>query len=360
VKNPALQAGLAGVTAHAASADAAIVLSVVVPMFNESENAGATLARLAEACTLLAVPFELIPVNDGSTDDTADVLARLARDDGRIRPVSYSPNAGRGRALRRGFAAARGRLVASTDADLSYAPEYVPAMAQVLLTHDEIDFVIGSPYIEGGGAEGVPWFRLAVSRWGNRVLSLAMGGKIHTVTGVLRAYRRRVLDALELDSDGKEIHLEILAKAQAAGFSGVEIPAVLRRRQKGRSKFRLRATAWSHLVFSWHERPMLLFGVIGLGVMIVGSALGGYLAWHWWQGTLNPSRPLMTLFPLLLIGGLQIVLFGFLGSQMAHLRRELYKIQRQNRQHAAAGEHAHAAANAPAGGSEERTPCVSS
>lgn len=311
-----------------------VALSVVVPMFNESENAQATLQRLAEACALLALPFELIPVDDGSTDDTAAVLAGLARTDARIRPVSYTPNAGRGRALRRGFEAARGRIICSTDADLSYAPEYVPAMATVLLEHSDVDFVIGSPYIEGGGAEGVPWFRLAVSRWGNRVLALAMSGGIHTVTGVLRAYRRQVLESLELESDGKEIHLEILAKAQAAGFRGIEIPAVLRKRLKGKSKFRFRATAWSHLLFSWHERPMLLFGVIGLGIIAGGLGLGAYLAWHWWNGELNPNRPLMTLFPLLLIGGLQIVLFGFLGSQMAHLRRELYKIQRQNRQHA--------------------------
>lgn len=311
-----------------------IVLSVVVPMFNESENAAATLEKLGAACTLLDCPFELIPVDDGSTDDTADVLASLARTDARIRPVSYTPNAGRGRALRRGFAAARGLLICSTDADLSYAPEYVPAMATVLLEHDDLDFVVGSPYIEGGGAVGVPWFRLAVSRWGNRILALAMAGGIHTVTGVLRGYRREVLESLELESDGKEIHLEILAKAQAAGFRGAEIPAVLRKRQKGKSKFRFRATAWSHLLFSWHERPMLLFGAIGMAVIACGIGLGAYLAWHWWQGELNPSRPLMTLFPLLLIGGLQIVLFGFLGSQMAHLRRELYKIQRQNRQHA--------------------------
>jgi glycosyltransferase involved in cell wall biosynthesis len=311
-----------------------VVLSVVVPMFNERENAAGTLEKLTEACTLLELQFELIPVNDGSTDDTAAVLAELARADSRIRPVSYTPNAGRGRALRRGFAAARGQVVCSTDADLSYAPEYVPALTTVLLEHDDIDFVVGSPYIAGGGAVGVPWFRLAVSRWGNRILSLALAGGIHTVTGVLRAYRREVLESLELESDGKELHLEILAKAEAAGFRGVEIPAVLTNRQKGKSKFRFRATAWSHLLFSWHERPMLLFGVIGLGIIASGLGLGAYLVWHWWHGALNPSRPLMTLFPLLLIGGLQIVLFGFLGSQMAHLRRELYKIQRQNRQHA--------------------------
>lgn len=308
------------------------VLSVVIPMYNEAENAERTLAQLADACTLLDLPFELIPVNDGSTDDTALTLAALARTDGRIRPVSYIPNRGRGRAIRKGFDAARGEIVCSTDADLSYAPEYVPAMAQALLDNPEIDFVVGSPYMEGGGADGVPWFRLAISRWGNRILSAAVPGNIRTITGVLRAYRRDVIKSLELESDGKELHPEILAKAHAAGFRGLEIPAILTRRTKGKSKFRFRATAWSHLLFSWHEKPMLLFGAVGLLVILAGVVLGGFMAIEWLSGTLNPSRPLMTLFPLLLIAGLQIVLFGFLGSQLVILKRELYKIQRENRQ----------------------------
>jgi glycosyltransferase involved in cell wall biosynthesis len=307
-------------------------LSVVVPMYNEAENAGHTLLKLAEACALLSLPFELIPVDDGSTDSTAKILEELSRRDSRIRPVSYRPNAGRGRALRMGFAAARGEVICSTDADLSYAPEYIPAMATVLRENQEIDFVVGSPYMPGGGAVGVPWFRLAVSRWGNRILSAAMPGNIKTVTGVLRAYRREVLHSLELESDGKELHPEILTKAHAAGFKGVEIPAVLTKRARGRSKFKFRATAWSHLLFSWHERPMLLFGAIGIVVILLGIGLGAFLAYQWLHGRLNPNRPLMTLFPLLLIGGLQIVLFGFLGSQLVRLRRELYKIQRENRQ----------------------------
>jgi len=309
------------------------VVSVVVPMYNESENAAQTLQRLSEALTLLEQPFELIPVDDGSSDDTRQVLIGCACEDGRIRPVSYRPNRGRGYAIRSGFKAARGRIVCSTDADLSYAPEYVSAMASLLLENPSIDYVVGSPYVEGGGTEGVPPFRLWVSKWGNRVLSVAMACGIRTVTGVLRAYRREVLASLDLESDGKELHPEILAKAHAAGFHGVEMPAVLTRRQRGRSKFKLRATAWSHLLFSWHERPMLLFGVAGMLVSGAGVLLGGFLVWQWLAGTLNPNRPLMTLFPLLLVSGLQIVLFGFLGSQIVVLRRELYRLRRDSRHH---------------------------
>jgi hypothetical protein len=73
---------------------------------------------------------------------------------------------------------------------------------------------------------------------------------------------------------------------------------------------------------------MLLFGLVGLAVIMGGVFLGAYLAWQWWTGGLNPNRPLMTLFPLLLVGGLQIVLFGFLGSQLVRLRREMYRLKR--------------------------------
>jgi dolichol-phosphate mannosyltransferase len=304
------------------------VVSVVVPMYDEAENAQQTLSQLEDACRLLDVSFELVPVNDGSMDETGTVLADLAALNGTIRPVSYSPNRGRGRAIREGFKAARGDIVCTTDADLSYAPEYVSAMATLLLENEQIDFVVGSPYVEGGGTEGVPPFRLWVSRWGNRVLSLAMACGIHTVTGVLRAYRKRVLHSIDLESEGKELHPEILAKAHAAGFRGVEMPAVLKSRKRGASKFKFRATAASHLLFSWHERPMLLFGLVGVAVISSGVFLGAYLAWQWWTGGLNPNRPLMTLFPLLLVGGLQIVLFGFLGSQMVRLRREMYRLKR--------------------------------
>lgn len=304
------------------------VFSVIVPMYNEQDNAAETLSHLTSVCTLLGLPFELIPVNDGSQDRTATTLAELARADGRIRPVSYSRNRGRGRAIREGLRAARGSILCTTDADLSYAPEYVAAMVTLLREHPDVDYIVGSPYMAGGATEGVPAFRLWVSKVGNRILSLAMGCGIHTVTGVLRAYRREVIQSLDLESEGKELHPEIIAKAHAAGFQGVEMPAVLKTRKRGSSKFRFRATAASHLLFSLHERPMLLFGLVGLAVILLGMVLGTYLAWQWWHGSLNPNRPLMTLFPLFFVGGLQIVLFGFLGSQLVRLRRELYRLKR--------------------------------
>ena len=307
-------------------------ISVVVPMFNEADNLPGTLLRIADALEPLVRPFEIVAVNDGSTDDTEKILRESEQLHPWLTVVSYTSNRGRGYAQRRGFAAAAGEYVLTTDADLSYHPRYLAEMVQALDSQPDVDFVIGSPYAPGGKTKDVPSGRLLVSRWGNRVLGFAMPGRLRTVTGILRGYRREVLDSLNLTSDGKEINLEIVSKAVAAGFVPLEIPAVLTGRKKGKSKFVLKATVVSHLLFSFFERPMILFGVVGAVLVGLGLTGGAHLIYLWQTGTLNPDRPLVTLVVILLVAGLQISLFGFLGTQLARIHRELFRIQRENKQ----------------------------
>lgn len=225
-----------------------------------------------------------------------------------------STDCGRGYAIREGFNAAEGEIICTVDADLSYTADHITKMVALLQKYPRLDCVVGSPYCPGGRTEGVPRLRLLISRLGNLVISRAMGGKIKTITGVLRAYRRDCIKSLELFSEGKELHLEILAKLFAAGYSVMEMPAVLRSRRKGRSKFRFRAIASSHLLFSLHEKPMLLFGLVGLALIGGGLIGGGYIVYLWQVAALNPNRPLMTLLVLLILTGIQILMFGFLGS----------------------------------------------
>ncbi len=115
------------------------------------------------------------------------------------------------------------------------------------------------------------------------------------------------------------------------GYKAREIPATLKARMKGNSKFRLKATAVSHLIFSFFERPILLFGGIGLFMLFLGFLGGIYVIYLWQKGTLNPNRPLMTLMVLLIVAGIQVLLFGFLGTQLVRLRKEIYKVQRENK-----------------------------
>ncbi len=305
-------------------------LSIVIPMFNEAENVEATLIRVKETLASLDGTYEIITVNDGSLDNTLEILNRLAKQNCEIKVVSYPKNIGRGMALRKGFKESSGEIVVSIDSDLSYSPHYILDFIETLKSEPDTDFVLASPYMPGGGVQNVPVFRLSVSKWGNRILRLTMPNRIYTSTGIFRAYRRNVLDSLELESDGKEIHLEILSKAIALGYRAKEIPAVLTGRKKGRSKFKFRKTAISHLVFSAFEKPMIIFGFIGFLTLAIGLLIGLYIAYLRFLGDLTPGRPLITFAILLILGGVQILSFGFIAIQIVSLRREILRIQREN------------------------------
>jgi len=303
-------------------------ISVVVPMHNELDNLPSTVDRIASLLNDTGRAFEIIAVDDGSTDSTRSRLDSMSQTEHRLRVVTYPKNRGRGYALRRGFEAARGSLIVTIDADLSYDPTHILGMLAILDENPEVDFVVGSPYTKGGTTNNVPKLRLLISRWGNRVLGLAMPGGLSTVTGILRAYRREVLEVLDLESNDKALHLEIVSKAIAAGFTPAEMPANLTGRQRGKSKFYFKATVISHLIFSFYEKPILLFGLIGALIMGLGLGAGVHLIYLWQTEALNPSRPLVSLTVILMVAGLQVVLFGFLGSQIVQIRRELFRTQK--------------------------------
>ena len=306
-------------------------LTIIAPMFNEEANVATTISRIKEAMKGFRGTWEFVMVNDGSTDGTWETAKALAAAEPNVRVVGYPQNAGRGKALRTGFAAAEGRIVASVDFDLSYSPDHILRMYDYLEANPGVDIVLASAYMPGGRSAGVPLGRLMASVLGNIVLKHALGGKLHTLTCVVRAYRREALEALDLESDGKEIHLEIISKAQSLGLRIAEIPATLTGRKKGKSKFKLRKTSTSHLVFGIVERPMLLFGAVGLLLLLLGLIDGGYILYKWHTGTLNPSRPLMTLLVILIVGGFQVLAFGFLAFLIGMLRRTITRLESRTR-----------------------------
>lgn len=302
-------------------------VTIVIPMFDEVENAGDTIAAVADLLDREGWDFEIVPVNDGSTDGTAALLSELAKADPRVRPAGYTNNRGRGYALRTGFAAARGSYVAALDADLSYTPDHAVRMIRMLIDDPETDIVLASPYMPGGRVDGVPFIRLLFSRTGNWVLRRALAQPVYTSTGVVRAYRREALRKLELTADGKEIHLEILSEAMVLGMRIVEMPAVLASRKKGSSKFRPRRTVASHLVFGMLERPAAIFAALAVALMLTALGLGSYLLTVYLAGDLNPERPLMTIMVLLFLGGAIGMSFALLGMQLVGLRRQMVRMQ---------------------------------
>ena len=306
-------------------------LSIVSPMYNEEKNVEGTVEELRRVLAEYAKPWELILVNDGSTDRSLEVAQGICEKYPNVSVASYPVNRGRGYALRTGFARAKGKFIVSIESDLSWNAECILTMLQTFEADPGVDIILGSPYMKGGQTVDVPFRRLAISKLGNKLLGAAMPGNFTMVTQMFRAYRREVLDSLELEAERKEIHLEILSKALAAGFRAVETPAILKWRAAGTSTFKLKATSISHLLFSFYEKPALLFGMIGVGMACIGLLIGLYIIVLWQMQTLNPVRPLMTVFVLFILSGVQIASFGFIGTQIAALRKEVIKIQRENR-----------------------------
>jgi glycosyltransferase involved in cell wall biosynthesis len=312
---------------------AAPELTIIVPMKDEEAVVVDTTKRLAAAAeSVVGAQYQIVLVDDGSTDKTFALGSELAAKDSRIEIHRHGRNYGRGRALRTGFAAARGAVVITVDADLTYDEHHVPRLYRALLEGDA-DVVLGSAYMPGGQVEGVSARRLIPSKIGNWILRFALEGRVYTSTCVLRAYRREVLEAIDLEADGKEIHLEILERVWGAGYSVEEIPATLKGRQKGqgRSKSTLIPTVKSHLLFSFVTRPMFVFGAGGIAMILGGLGVGAHITWLWSHARLNPERPLVVLMILLVLGGTQLLSFGFVALQIGELRRELTRVQRDVR-----------------------------
>jgi len=309
-----------------------IQLSVITPMYNEEPTIGDCAARLIEALTSFGKSWELILVNDGSSDSTLSIISQLARDDQRIRIVSYEQNRGRGYALRAGFAHCRGRYVVTVESDLTWGEDVVSRLYNQLLDTN-VDIVIASPYAKGGGLENVPFKRAFLSWLGNRILRVTVSSDITMLSGMTRGYKGDFIRSLPLAEDGKEIHLEIVSKGCMLDCNFSEIPATLRwappkrGTQKRKSKFKMAKLIRSHLLFGFNEAPILLFGSIGAVVLLAGVILGLYLSFlHFLKGEIIGDRVVLIMTTIFLVfSGFSIFLFCFLACQIRDLRKEIFK-----------------------------------
>ena len=307
-----------------------VELTVIAPMYNEADNIETTIKRITETLSDFDNPWELILVDDGSKDGSLSLARQFETKLPNLRVIHYPVNCGRGKALREGFKHARGNYIITIDFDLSYSPDHILRIYEQLTDPNQMnDVVLGSAYMKGGKVVGVSPFRLFISKLGNKILEYIFPLSFKTSTCILRGYRREVLQALELSSDGKEIHLEILSKVCALGFRVKEIPATLRNRKTGKSKFGLRKTSVTHFLFSIFERPILLFGFSGIFFILSGFLIGCYVVYLRYFGTLNPSRPLVPLMIILLLVGSQLFCFAFIAIQNNTLRKEVHRLQKQ-------------------------------
>lgn len=241
-----------------------IEVSVVCPFFNEEAILEDAITTLLANIDELNTTWELIVVNDGSIDNSYAIASKLCEKSSNLKLVSYAINRGRGYALRRGITEARGRIIITTEIDLSWGEDIVERLYTAMREHPEADIVVASPHLPGGGYKNVPRKRVFFSRFGNKIIRTFMAKAATMNTGMTRAYRRDVIKSLPLEEDHKEFHLEVIMKAQALKYRIHEIPCVLEwksykhkgQKVRRKSSSKIKRLVVSHSLFSIFANPI--------------------------------------------------------------------------------------------------------
>lgn len=269
------------------------MLSVIVPTYNERENANELIHRTLAAFDKMTEPAELLIMDDDSPDGTSAAMAQAAASEPsgeRVRVITRRTDKGLAKAVTDGFESASGDVLAVMDADLSHPPELLPAMLAAI--RDGADVALASRYVPGGGTEGWPLKRRIISRfacWLAKPLT-----PVHDSTSGYFALRRDCLEDIEFVPRGYKIGLELFARLPAARH--VEIPFTFRDRTRGTSKLGS-AVILAYLVQLaglYRERfPRLIgylqFGLVGLLGMMVDSATFGLAFWYVGLDKLGPT-----------------------------------------------------------------------
>lgn len=296
-------------------------VSVVVPVYNEVES----LPHLVEAIatTMLAeqLSYEIICVDDGSTDGSVQLLKELAETRSDIRAVLLRRNYGQTAAMSAGFNHAYGRVIVSLDSDLQNDPADIPLLLAKL--EEGYDLVSGWRLHRQDAA----LTRLLPSKIANWIIGRVTGVKIHDYGCSLKAYRSELLADMNLYG---ELHRFLPALAFIEGARITELPVRHHARRFGRSKYGLARTfrVLMDLLTIWFmkkflTRPMHVFGLFGLLSIILGLLLGGYLTFiKLALGESIGNRPLLILTVVLLLAGVQLFSFGLLAELMMRTYHE--------------------------------------
>ena len=305
---------------QAAPGAAELPLSVVIPLYNEAESVPDLARELQAALEGIGGAYEVIAVDDGSTDETLERLREIARSDPRWTVVSLRRNFGQTAALSAGFDLARGAIVVTLDGDLQNDPADIPLLVAACKTHD---------VVSGWRAERKDPLltRRLPSALANWLISVVTAVRLHDYGCTLKAYRREVLKALRLYG---EMHRFIPAIASWMGISITEVKTHHRPRRFGRSKYGLGRTLRVLLdlltvkfLLSFGTKPIQVFGLLGLAVGGVGGLLGLYLtALKLLYGEQIGGRPLLLMAVLLILLGVQLIGMGLLGEMLARVYHE--------------------------------------
>jgi len=296
-------------------------LSIVIPVYNESENIAPLYQEVTAALTDLGRSYEVIVVDDGSADDSFARLAEVHRQDPRWRIIRFRRNFGQAAGFAAGFAAARGQVVVTLDADLQNDPRDIGKLLDKLAE--------GYDIVSGWRTERKEPFlsRRLPSMTANRMISGATRVSLHDYGCSLKAYRSEVVKGIRLYG---ELHRFIPALASWMGVRVTEVPVNDRRRKFGKSKYGISRTLRVFLdlitvrfMLGYSTRPLHIFGGLGLLSFGTGLLIGLYLTFV--KLVLEQdigTRPLLLLAVLLVILGVQMVSMGLLAEMITRTYHE--------------------------------------
>ncbi len=303
-------------------------ITVLVPVLNESESVAELTSRVSSVLDELERSFEIVFVDDGSSDDTCAQIRRLHDADSRIKLVRFRRNFGKAAAISAGVEHSRGDIIVTMDGDLQDVPEEIPRFLEKL-EDEELDLVSG-------------WKRRRQDppskRWPSKLFNWVTRKlaqvDLHDFNCGFKAYRREVLEHVAIYG---ELHRYIPVLASRRGFRVGEIQVHHEPRRHGASKY-----GWDRLykglldlitvlfITKYTRRPLHLFGVIGLGLLGLGLVINSYLAVLWMFNEPLSNRPLLLLGVLLMVLGFQTLTTGLLGEMITFKtfrRRDSYSIR---------------------------------
>ena len=295
-------------------------LSIVIPVFNEEENVPLLAEELRGSLDPQGIAYEVVAVDDGSTDGTWDQLEQVRAQDPRWVLIGLRRNFGQTAAISAGFDHARGDIIVTLDGDLQNDPADIP---RLLALAKDFDVVSGwrknrqDPLLT----------RRLPSRLANWLISRVTGIRLHDYGCTLKAYRREVVAHLRLYG---EMHRFIPAIASWMGISLTEVETHHRPRRFGQSKYGISRTLRVILdlitvkfLLSFATKPIQVFGFVGLILAGAGTAIGAYLTLLKLAfGAQIGGRPLLFLGILLILVGVQLIMMGLLGEMLVRVYHE--------------------------------------
>lgn len=296
-------------------------------MRNEAPNVEALHRELTDTLQRWGRRYELLLIDDGSADETFELLARIQAGDPRVRVIRFRKNFGQTAGFAAGFAYARGRVIATLDGDLQNDPSDLPAMIDTLNR--------GYDIVCGWRRRRKDSFltRRLPSMIANMLISIATGVRLHDYGCSLKVYRAEVVKPLKLYG---EMHRFIPAIASEMGVKIAEVEVNHRPRRHGRSKYGLSRAfrvvldlVTVKFLLSYSTRPLQIFGLIGFVMWIFGAIITGYFAYVRLMGYLGlmadqsiGNRPLLLFGILLFFTGVQLITLGLLAEMQARTYHE--------------------------------------